>query len=270
MDRPLRPRRHPALLPLAALLLAACRSNELPPSRWPPPDFALEVREETVTSGQPRTVRSFRVWADGLCAFRSSDADLPGLPWTEPVFDTLAVYRLDPHSTRSLCRALEAAGLFREEARRLQNEVAPGPDLVVRWTAMGSSGQTGLRTHDRVQVERAIEAVAGYLPPGVRFLGIEPDASHLSDVPTPRHSLQGAVAATRDLARARPTDFDLLLDLFVVAVADRDWNTAREALTEMQNGDGRAMLGDEADLIDWKTEALPRLRALLPARRGGE
>ena len=56
----------------------------------------------------------------------------------------------------------------------------------------------------------------------------------------------------------------------MVAVADRDWNTAREALTEMQNGDGRAMLGDEADLIDWKTEALPRLRALLPARRGGE
>lgn len=264
------PRVVPLLVSLA-LATAGCRSNARLPSLWPPDDFSLEVREESGpgegTGGPGRTVRSFRVWADGLAILLESRAELPGLPWSQPVFDSLAVYRLDPLSTRALCRGLQRAGLFEESPRRAQNDAPIEPSLSIRWAAMGSRGFSSLRSHARSEVERALEVVAGFLPDGIRFLDVPPDLARVSDVPQPRRSPRDAVLALRDVARERPDDFALLLDLYVVAVAARDWRAAREALTELQNDRAVGALGDgDAELLDWRKEALPRLRALLPER----
>ena len=248
-----------------AVAVAACRSNELPPSDWPPPDFAVQVVERVEGDDPGRSfTRSFRVWPDGLVLVAESDAPLPGLDWGQPVYERLSVYRLDARSTRTLGRALHRTGLFDDQARRAENTDREPGELEIAWTAFGSKGQTSLRTHDRAQVERVLEVVAGFLPDGVAFLGVEPELVCVSDVPLPGGGA-GAVHALRDVARAHPRDFGVLLDLFALAVARREWPVAREVLVELRNDDARAALGDEAELRDWRREVLPELEALIPA-----
>lgn len=262
---PFRPARCARAAPLLlALGVGACRSNELAPSEWPPDDFGLEIRETLAQGPSGVRVRSFRVWRDGLALYAESTHELPGLAWSQPVFDTLCVYRLDPRSTRMLGRALQRAGLFEEAPRPAVNDGAPKADLVVDWTAFGARGRLGAMTHDRGQVERVLAAAAGFLPNGIGFLGVEADAVCVSDVPLPARSDRGAVAALRQVAREHPRDFGVLLDLYVAAVAAAEWSVAREALLELGNDDAREALGDEGELLDWRREALPKLRALLP------
>lgn len=249
---------------ILALAVAACRSNELPPSDWPPQDFAVQVVEKVAGDGSAGSfTRSFRVWPDGLALVAESDAPLPGLDWGQPVYERLCVYRLDPRSTRTLGRVLQRTGLFADQARRAENSDREPGELTVAWTAFGNKGRTSLRTHDRAQVERVLAVVAGFLPDGVAFLGVEPDLVHVSDVPLPGGGV-GAVQALREVARAHPRDFGVLLDLFALAVARREWPIAREVLVELRNDDARAALGDEAELRDWRREVLPKLEALIP------
>ena len=217
----------------------------------------------------PRNVapraRCVRGTPDGLGASGDAQDARPGLGRSQPVFDTLSVYRLDQRSTRALGRSLQHAGLFDVGERPSENDGLPKPEFSVNWIAFGNHGRVGLDTHDRTVVERTVEAIAGYLPPRVKFLELEAGAEHVSDVPAPRRSMVAAVGALREVARAHPRDFALLLDLYVAAVAARDWRVAREALTELTHDDASEALGDEAELIDWRREALPKLRALLPA-----
>jgi hypothetical protein len=256
-----------AILAIASGLIG-CRSNQLPPSQWPASDFRLHVEERRAEPGADK-LAAFRVWSDGIVLYSEAESVLSGFPQGLPVYHRLAIYRLDPHSLRALCRDLQRSGLFEAGPARMTNAPTPGQGtseraITIRWVAHADSGMVSELSHDRSLLERAVFAIAGFLPPGVRFMNLDSPIERISDAPAPRTAGREAVLQLRELARSRADDLDLLLDLFAAAVGAKDWVVAREALAQLEH-DAPPPGAATDETLDWRRDALPLLRAMLPS-----
>jgi hypothetical protein len=208
-----------------ALSAVSCVGNGLPPSIWPPENFRLVVEELNIEGGFAHVVRRFQVDATGLVIYGTSSRPLVGSkpPQTWPVFDRLAIYRLESKCVRGLARRLARLGIDEITA-----SASPGADGIgqhIQWQAFGSH-PTELQSSGRLRgpIAEVMAEVAAHLPPGEAFevqlnRPIEPV---LHGVPAPAESAEGALAAYTELLRSNPDDEDLLLAAYALACAVGD------------------------------------------------
>ena len=85
---------------------AACASEDLAPTIWPPADFRVVV-DERAQAGDGR--RRIEVAADGVLVYATASASLRTADGAValPAFDGLSVCQLVPECTRALARKLD-------------------------------------------------------------------------------------------------------------------------------------------------------------------
>jgi hypothetical protein len=255
----------PRTLVLAALCLVSCRSNARPASQWPPEDFRLRAE----VCGEDGAVdRSFLVFADGLAMYREAGAGV--VAGAIPVFSSVAVYRLDPRTTRSLCRELDQVDLFEPARPEEVNRPAVGSSASVAWWARGGSGFVSRNQLDRGPLERALRVCDAYLPSG-RTMSGESDGGvrRVDEVPEPLADLRGALAAHAEVVRQRAVDADFLREVFAIALELREFAIAEAAIDEIEALGPRGALGEPVDPTAWAEFELGPLRAALRAAEGG-
>lgn len=255
----------PKILVLAALGLVSCRSNARPASQWPSEDFRIRAQ----VSGEDGAVdRSFLVFSDGLAMYREAGGTV--VEGSIPVFSTVAVYRLDPRTTRTLCRELDQVDLFAPARPEEVNRPAVGSSASVAWWARGSSGFVSRHQLDRGPLERALRVCDAYLP-AERTLSGEDGGGvrRVDEVPEPLSDLRGALAAHAEVVRQRPVDADFLREVFAIALELREFAIAEAAIDEIEALGPRGALGEPVDPAAWRQYELGPLRAALRAAEGG-
>lgn len=228
---PLRQRWRRLTLTIAATgaLLAACASEELPPSTWPPADFEF-VAEEIVHDGDRfDTVRKFRLTADGLAVYGTSARALVGAGEAAsvslPVFERLSVYRLVPSAVRGFARRLHRLGFLGLEDNMTEQSLAAADDatpmVVLKWSSVDGQKRHAVRGNPRGQLAEMLRVLTSHLPVGEQFAGIDPNdraaVTVLRGVPAPRADVQGALLAHMNLLAERGEDAPLLGDTFALA-----------------------------------------------------
>ncbi|MEY2982633.1 MAG: hypothetical protein ACO4CT_03820 [Planctomycetota bacterium] len=260
-------RAHPLLraLVLAALGLGSCRSNGRPASQWPPEDFRIRAE---VCGDDGAVDRSFMVFADGLAMYREASGVV--VAESIPVFSTVAVYRLDPRTTRTLCRELDRADLFAPTRPAEVNRPAVGASASVAWWARGSSGFVSRHQLDRGPLEQALRVCDAYLPLARTLSGEEAGGGRrVDEVPEPLSDLRGALAAHAEVLRQRPVDADFLREVFAIALQLREFAIAEAAIDEIEALGPRGALGEPVDPAAWREFELGPLRAALRAAEEG-
>jgi hypothetical protein len=252
-------------LVLALLCLASCRSNGRPASQWPPEDFRIRAE---VHADDGAVDRSFVVFADGLAMYREAGGTV--VDGSIPVFSTVAVYRLDPRTTRTLCRELDRVDLFAPVRPEEVNRPAVGQSASVAWWARGSSGFVSRNQLDRGPLERALRVCDAYLPPdrtlsGEDFVGTR----RVDEVPEPLTDLRGALAAHAEVVRQRTVDADFLREVFAIALELREFAIAEAAIDEIEALGPRGAEGEPVDPAAWRAFELGPLRAALREAEGG-
>lgn len=269
-------RSNPSCLAWAAwsVLAAAatgCQGTRDVASRWPPPDFGVELHVFEVHENGSEHLQRFEVDAEGLAIYRESRGDLAGAPLRVPVFSTVAVYQLDPRSLRTLSRMLSRTGLFEADGETSSNASDRGRQVTVLWQAHEADGRLSTLSVEIGPLERVVRVLESFLPDGRRVLwpgelSQAPLDPSIEEAPEPLDFLPGAVAVHTEIARRNPEDEWALLELFAVAVAAEDFEAADDALTTL------ASLAQDwgADAVDaeaWRAEVVGPLRAMLEARR---
>ncbi|MDA0372810.1 MAG: hypothetical protein O2865_03410 [Planctomycetota bacterium] len=252
-------------LVLSALCLVSCQSDGRPASQWPPEDFRIRAE----TCGEDGAVyRSFLVFADGLAIYRESDRTV--VDGSIPVFSTVAVYRLDPRTTRTLCRELDRADVFAPTRPEDLNRPSVGATASVAWWARGSSGFVSRQQLDRGPLERALRVCDAYLPEARTLSdGESAGVRRVDEVPGPLEDLRGALAAHAEVVRQRSVDADFLREVFAIALELREFAIAEAAIDEIEALGPRGALGEPVDPAAWREFELGPLRRALRAAEGG-
>lgn len=228
------------LLPLM-LPATACVGDLLEPSIWPPANFSLDVEESRQDGDVMHVVRRLRVEASGVVLYATSSQPLvdPTGSVSLPVFDRMAIYRLEPAAVRALSRKLDRLGV--DELAAADSGAAGDVDLVLRWRAFAEQRVLTCVGRPRAGLAEVLALVAAHLPPGEALetpIG-RPVVPVLSGVPAPREDAAGALAAVCSQLADRPADRELLLIAFGLAArigarADaeqflRQWQAAAQA-----------------------------------------
>jgi len=181
-----------------------------------------------------------------------------------PVFDRLAVYRLEPTSIRSLARSLERLEIAEwvPPARAGQGPVGQS----IAWTAFGRSNVLVSAGRPRGRFAEVLSQVAAYLPPGETLAAplSRPVVPVLRGVPEPREDAEGALAALRALLVERPEDPVLLLNAFALACR-LGYRSVAEPLLErwgVAAADASSAFGDDPGAP--RGREVTTLRRLLP------
>ena len=222
------------LVSAALLLLVGCIGGDLPPSVWPPPNFELVVEEFVSDGDRLHTVRRLHVDALGNVIYGTSSMPLvdEATGTSLPVFDRLAIYRLEPTCVRALSRKLDRLGIGRLDLPSVVLSDRVESALVVTWRAFDENRRLVSQGRLRGEMAEILAVVAGHLPPGESFdvpIG-RPVVSVLRGVPEPRHSVEGALDAHRQLLGEHGEDPDLLLDAFALACRAGRRDQAEELL----------------------------------------
>lgn len=210
-------------LVLAFGWLAASCETPVPPSIWPPPDFALTVEQVAHEVDAVQVTKRFRVRADGLVIYGTATTSLVGSDpdLRLPVFDRLAVYQLEPQCTRALARRIERCGVLDLDPVQGERGAVTGPSVVVSWQAMGQRKLLTASGPVHGAMAEILAIVDGHLPegehlelPGVADRNL---ARVLRGVPGPRAFANGALEVHRALLQKNPADGETALDAFVLA-----------------------------------------------------
>ena len=227
---------------LALLGGAACRTDTLPPSIWPPADFALTVEELALDRGEVRAVRRFRATADGLVVYGVASRNVvnPETGAALPVFDRLSIYRLVPTCVRALARGVEQAGVTKlDKAQGERGADGDSGGLVLTWQAFGRLDKITARGRVHGPMARILGLVAAHLPDGERFglpeLADLAVVAKLRGVPPPRTDARGALLALREQLDGHPDDRATVLDAFALACAVGDRRIAQQLLATWQD-----------------------------------
>jgi hypothetical protein len=264
--RPPRVLRSAASIALA-LPVAACASSALAPTIWPPPDFQCQVEEVELRGDVLQVVRRVRVDASGLVVYGTAERSVvdPQTKLALPVFERLAIYRLEPASARLFARRIHEHGVDKIETLQGERGAADASGLVLRWRAFGSNRTITARGRVSGPMAYVLSVVAAHLPPGERLAlpGVDerPVVSVLRGVPEP---LLDAAAALRAHEAMLPTACDeepMLLDSYALACAIGD-RAAAEALLERWAGLAAQRSRSFPDSPGLDVDAL---RRLLPA-----
>lgn len=185
-----------------------------------------------------------------------------------PVFDRLAVYRLEPSSVRSLSRSLERLGVADWVSPSRSGDGPLG--LSISWRAFGERNVLVSAGPPRGRLADIVSLIASYLPPGESFEAPlrRPVVPVLRGVPAPRRDLGGALAALEEQLMERSDDAVLLLNAFAMACRVGDRATAERLLEgwiEVQRGlatEQRAVFDEDSGTPSLQQGAA--LRRLLP------
>lgn len=252
-------------------LLAACASDPLPDSMWPPADFELRVEQIRLDDGSPQIAKRFRALADGVVSFATASTSVVDLATGTrlPVFDRVAAYRLVPTSIRALARRIHRAGVLDLDTRQGERGVSAANWLVVHWQAFDRT--TALTATGRVHGPMAdiLSIVMAHLPDGESFdvpgLSDRPVVPVLRGVPAPLGDGVAALEAHVRLLQEHPADRTLLEDAFALACATGDRAQAERLLDQW--ADATAAARQAAEMFpDGPPQLTPDiLRRLLPA-----
>lgn len=263
---------------LALLLapMAACVSDEPPPSIWPPEGFAFAAEEVVQEGARVETRRKFRLTEDGTVVYGLSSR--PVVATTNdsvvalPVYERLSVYKLVPSAVRGFARRLHKLGFLTLDDTigdpRSASGAKPLPIVVLKWSSVHGEKRVTLRGASRGTPAELLRAVASLLPDGEQFPGIEAGdrapVSVLRGVPAPRTDVLGALAAHELLLGELGEDPDLLLDTFALACRTASRQVAEDLLGRwLQASPARVRSGFE-DAAGRSIE--PCLRQMLPAK----
>ena len=243
--------------------LAASCETPVPPSIWPPPDFALTVEQVDHEADAVQVTKRFRVRADGLVVYGTATTSVVGADpdLRLPVFDRLAVYQLEPQCTRALARRIERCGIL--DLDPVQGERGPvaGPSVVVAWLALGQRKMVTASGPVHGAMAEILAIVDAHLPEG-EHLDLPGVADRnlprvLRGVPGPRAFASGALEVHRALLQKNAADGETALDAFVLAchlghrqLAEgllAQWAAATTELRRVQSGfaDGGGALSPE-------------------------
>lgn len=201
---------------VALSLLAACLTRPAEETVWVPEDFMVDLRQYRLDADQvPLAAKQFVVWADGLAVYRESSGTTAIGEWIAPLYTTICIYQLQPESVRMYGRLLQRAGLFDIEAVDPEGRELADRDLVLRWRAFGDDGDLGSWGEDPIVFERMLHVANAFVPEGCEFgsPGGETEPRHVTRVPSPVDSLDGAILAHSELLALRPGDPDFERDL---------------------------------------------------------
>ena len=216
--------------------LAACASEDLAPTIWPPADFRVVV-DERAQAGDGR--RRIEVAADGVLVYAIAAASLRTADGAValPAFDGLSVCQLVPECTRALARKLDQLGI-----RSLRQRGDDGPagaaaaTLVLRWRAFGAERVVEVSAAPDPALAAILRELDGYLPAGEAALGstaaVSPQDAVLSGVPAPVVDPRQAIAFWRARGGAAPDDDGPLLRAFAVACMESERALALELLAD--------------------------------------
>lgn len=256
-----------AALALLPSIGPSCISNSSPPSVWPPDDFRLIVSGVTRARGGERVEQRFRLLADGLAVYREARRAVPGTPLDLPVFTRVAAYRLRPESVRACGRQLERAGLFDRVLGQSINREQDGQHVALSWRAFGGEGQVSSYVDNGGSLDRIVHVVNSFLPEGHAFrfeaLSGEPEPKRLVRVPEPLDSGAGALLCHRRFVETWPDEPALQLDLFALAWAEGDVDTARGAFESLTRLGPVAPGDDLVEMIEWEESCLRPLEELI-------
>lgn len=265
-----------ALLAVAGAL-AGCAASDPPPSIWPPADFRCEVEEVALRDGALHVVRRVRFEASGVVVYGTSSRSLidPETKTALPVFDRLAVYRLEPPCLRAFARRLDQRGITSLDAVQGERGVTDQSGVALRWRAFGSERVLTARGRVHGTMADILAFVDAHLPAGERFgLVDEGDRSIvavLRDVPVPGVGAQGALAAHLELLGTHGEDPQWLLDAFSLACAASARADAEALLARWSvQAEARQAARRSTPFPDESLEGLTAeiLRRLLPPRPG--
>lgn len=203
--------------------LAASCEAPVPPSIWPPPDFALTVEQVDHEADAVQVTKRFRVRADGLVIYGTATTSLVGsdADLRLPVFDRLAVYQLEPQCTRALARRIERCGVLDLDPVQGERGAVTGPSIVVGWGALGQRKLLTASGPVHGAMAEILAIVEAHLPEG-EHLDLPGVADRnlprvLRGVPGPRTDASGALEVHRALLQKNPADGETALDAFVLA-----------------------------------------------------
>lgn len=209
---------------IAALgVLAGCAASDLEPSIWPPPDFRCELEEVTLRDGSLQVTRRVRFESSGIVVYGTAARSLvePASKVALPVFDRLAVYRLEPSCVRSLARRLQERGVTTIDTTQGERGAAGDTGLVLRWRAFGSERLLTVRGRVHGQMAQILRILSSMLPEGERFAYADTEGraivSVLRGVPAPVVDVDGALQAHETLLQQHGDDPAWMLDAYVLA-----------------------------------------------------
>lgn len=224
---------------LSASVAAGCVGTDLPPSVWPPPDFALTVEEFHEAGSSLHVARRFHVGADGEVFYGTSSTPLvdAATGTSLPVFDSLSLYRLEPACLRALARRLDRLGI-EELPETAPATGAVGADgVAITWRAFGRRRVLTARGRVRGALAEMLAVIAGHLPPEESFdvrIG-RAVLPVLRGVPKPARSIQGALdAQLARIERLGRDDAGVLLQAFALACAAARRDVAEQLLERWQ------------------------------------
>lgn len=203
--------------------LAASCETPVPPSIWPPPDFALAVEQVRHDPVGVQVAKRFRVRADGLVVYGTATTSVVGgdPDLRLPVFDRLAVYQLEPQCTRALARRIERCGVLDLDPVQGERGAVAGPSIVLAWQALGQRKSLSASGAVHGAMAEILAIVEAHLPEGERLdlpgVADRNQPRILRGVPVPREDAGGALEMHRALLQKAPADGEIALDAFVLA-----------------------------------------------------
>ena len=256
---------------ILASCFAACASEDLAPTIWPPADFLVVVEERAADGGRRRV----EVAADGVLVYATAAAALRAGDdgFEVPAFERLSVCQLVPECTRALARKLDRLGI-----RSLRQRGDEGPDagstqVQLRWRAFGSERVVAAAQVLDPAFGAVLRELDGYLPAGEPILGgavvVSPQAAVLSGVPAPVADPRQAAAFWRARAGAEPDDDRPTVLAFAVACVAGDRALALDLLQAWRAIAARRVAAGRSPSADPAVRDAGLLQAVPPAAAGG-
>lgn len=263
----------------ALCVLAGCAEHDPPPSIWPPADFRCEVEEVTLRDGVLQVTRRASFDASGLVVYGTAARSLVDAETRTalPVFDRLAVYRLEPSCVRLFARKLDQRGVATIDAVQGERGATDDAGVVLRWRAFGGERTIAARGRVHGSMADILATVCAHLPNGERFTALPADerpvVPMLRGVPDPAVDGAGALQVYTTLLTQQGDDEQWLLDAYALACAGGK-RAAAEAFLQRWSALDAARRAQRAatPFPDEKPPGLSAdvLRRLLPPQPAGQ
>jgi hypothetical protein len=211
--------------------LSGCFAARDRQSKWPSPDFYVEVEAGFQSRQGTFSTQKLQIWRDGLVVYRetvpplpeslapreagaaqearfakaveltlnSKVKDAPGLP----VYKSLCAYRLAPPSVRMLSRMLIQSSI--KDIPEVVGNTAGGEGewLKMRYQSRGSTKEIAVHVQIFGPMNRVLHVVNSFLPEGHGFkmpemVGVV-EPPHVAEVPAVKDSLEGSLGYHRKL-----------------------------------------------------------------------
>lgn len=221
-------------------LMGACQGGPDGRSKWPPPDFDLEIQYEVHESEGRQVRKRAHIFADGLVVYREADESLRSDDGflALPVFRRMCAYRMDWPSLRHLSRALHEIPV-----REIQQPANPPSEddkyhlISFHLVYFGNRKDIVLRDNAVGLMNFVLRTVNRYLPEGHGFrlpqMVGEPLEHRLQDVPLVTDSVAGALRYHEEWLAADPENLFILRDTFALACAAAEVAKANELLSRL-------------------------------------